>query len=256
MATSKAQVVQSLKSVGLPQPVEQMVVTGLNDTVIAGAFGVSPDQVDVDRATLVLLIGDATGSMDSYRSDFINSANAFFENLKKSRNREAIICSFWTFNARTGPRLVFSWTKVSGIPVITESDYDPDAETPLYDSVFDGLRSMAAYAETLRRSGTMVECIAIVASDGYENASRQHSADDVRQLAQSLLALETWRLGYIGFGSRDLADVAGDIGFPAILIDTKDPKGMRRALDQASESVVSASQTTVTASKPTNFFQM
>lgn len=228
--------------------------TELDDIAIAGCEGIAIDAIDSEEVTLVAVIIDASGSMADQRQAVIDAYNTMFlEPMKKAKNAESILVSLWIFSDQGDPkkivRLVHSYLPVSQCPDLTNSDYDPDGMTPLNQAVFNGLTGLLSYGQTLRDNGTRTKSIAVVISDGLENASHV-AVSKVRALSDDLLKRQEFVLAYIYLGDEVEGDkMAAEIGFPRRhrLTSGKSPSDIRRLFGTTSASVISASQTKVSA---------
>ncbi len=231
---------------------QQVIATQFDDIALAGCDGVDAEDIDSEEVTLVCVTIDASYSMDSHRNEVIKSYNEMFlRPLQGAKNKESILVSLWVFSAETGEyvRLVHGYTPVADCPQLTPSDYAPDGGTPLNDAAHRGMSGLLLYGQTLRDSGTRTKSIMVVMSDGEENSSKL-PATKVRTLSEDVLRSQEFVLSYIFFGSEADGDkYAKKLGFPPQhrLTSDLDDSGIRRVMRQVSASVITTSQTKVSA---------
>jgi hypothetical protein len=231
---------------------QSAIESQLDDIALAGCEGVDVDDIDSEEVTLVVVAIDASGSMYTWAEEVKRAyREQFLEPLKKAKNAESILVSVVVFSAGAGSnvRLVHGYMPVSQCPELTDSDYQPDGGTPLYDAVWNGLTGLVTYGQHLRDNGTRTKSIAVVLSDGWENSSRT-SASKLRRLSGDVLTQHEYVLSYVFFGDQAEGDKAAkDIGFPPHhrLTEDLDGSGIRRVFGQVSASVITTSQALVSA---------
>lgn len=231
---------------------QSAIETGLDDIALAGCAGVDIDDIDAEEVTLVTVILDGSGSMYEWVDEVLKSyREKFLGPLRGAKNAEAILVSVLIFSGGRGEkvRLIHGYTPVPDCPELTENDYEPDGSTPLYDGTWNGLTGLVSYGQHLRDNGTRTKSIAVVLSDGCENDSRI-SGSKLRRLSGEVLKQHEFVLSYVYFGDQQEGDTAAkDIGFPSHhrLTADKDASGIRRVLGQVSASVITTSQTKVSA---------
>lgn len=228
-----------------------LLVQNLNGPAGLGCVGAQADDLNTDDVTLLSVIIDQSGSMQSVRNDVIDAFNQMTRALYDSKARDSILMSCWTFADK--PDLLFSYTPIDSVTDLTAAQYSPNGATALYDAVLDGFTGIVGYGQNLRNSGIRTRCIVVVVSDGADNMSG-HTAASVRTVALDLLKQEIYTLAFVGFGDAPLFNqIAQSMGFPAVLTAGNTPGEIRRALNMVSGSVIRTSQAKV-ASNNNNFF--
>ncbi|MHA2279600.1 MAG: hypothetical protein ACXAC5_01730 [Promethearchaeota archaeon] len=224
----------------------------LDDIALAGCEGVDVEDIDSEEVTLVIVAIDGSGSMYEWATEVTKAyREQFLEPLRGAKNANSILVSVLVFSGGRGEniRLLHGYTPVPQCPELTDADYQPDGSTPLYDAVWNGLTGLVTYGQHLRDNGTRTKSIAVVLSDGWENASRI-SASKLRRLSGDVLKQQEFVLAYVFFGDQADGDkYAKDIGFPPHhrLTEDLDGSGIRRVFGQVSASVITTSQALVSA---------
>lgn len=231
---------------------QKVIEDHLDDISLSGCQGIDIDDIDSEEVTLVSVIIDASGSMYDHRDAVIKAYREFFlQPLKKAKNAESILASLWIFSkgGSSSTRLIHGYTPIPQCPELTENEYSPDGSTPLYDAVMNGLTGIITYGQSLRDNGTRTKSIVVVISDGEENCS-QISGAKVRRVSQDVLRAQEFVLSYVFFGDEKDGDkIAQEIGFPPRhrLTDKLGDSGIRRVFGQVSASVITTSQSMVSA---------
>ena len=231
---------------------QSAIATELDDIAIAGCGGVDVDDIDSEEVTLVTVIIDASSSMRSFAVDLLKQyKEQFLDPLRGAKNAASILVSAWVFSddGRDKVRLIHGYTPVPECQDLTDADYQPNGMTPLRDAVMKGVTGLVTYGQTLRDNGTRTKSIVLVLSDGWENASSVSGAK-VKRLSEDVLRAQEFVLAYIFFGDQTEGDQAAEeIGFPPHhrLTDSLDASGIRRVFGTVSASVISTSQSRVSA---------
>lgn len=105
---------------------------------------------------------DETGSMSGQEHRVVTSLNEYVEQLHKKTR-------LTVFKFDSERWTTFFCGKVKKWKPMKKEDYRPGAMTPLYDAVAKSI----AHAESVASKGDKV--VVMVDTDGYENASREHT---------------------------------------------------------------------------------
>lgn len=143
-------------------------------------------------SNVAVIVLDASGSMSGREQQVVSGVNEFMKGLIGA-DRVMI----WLFDSQR-------WhSHFDGNPKdwreMTQSDYQTDASTPLYDSIAAGVSSVPEDA---------TKVVFHVDTDGYENASREHTKETIKALVERKTA-EGWEFKFIGSG--DLESQARDV---------------------------------------------
>jgi len=233
--------------------VKDLMCVNFDNDILNGAQDIEDLESEV---TLVTLLMDDSGSMFPMIQEAIAGQNEMLSALSKSKQKDSILIGQWAMNMGAP---YHSYIPVDKATVFDSQNYVPDNMTPLYDKWYEALAANVAYAQQLRASGTMVRSIAIVLTDGQDNASRKFRAPDCKRLADDLLNSEQFILAFIGVGNEaDFKTIASKMGFPSgsVLLAQATPSEMRKVFRMLSQSVIRASQTSVNHNTLQNgFFQ-
>lgn len=251
MSTSLNTLFNDAAKDGLSQDATGVLVENLNALTIAGAQGVSLDELAGDEVTLFCAIIDETGSMQPHSATVVLAYNKMLQALKDSANSDSILMSTWFFN--TQPKLVHSYLPLESIPELTQRDYNPDELTALFDATLYGLASVVAYGQDLRNNGVRTKVVVVVFTDGDDNRSR-YTASHVRTVTEDLLKQEFYHLALVAFGQDFAHRVAHEMGFTNVLEVGANEAEIRSAVGAVSASVIRISQSKIATGKSGSFF--
>jgi uncharacterized protein YegL len=173
--------------------------------------------------TYYLLILDKSGSMDNVISETVNGFNEqvqMIKNLKEKYPEQEIIVSLTTFNHYVDHDLFLTKpsqlkelkalrgrpTNRHGIAETVNFVYFPSGLTALYDAIG---RSVNKLREKIKKEikNNEASAVVVIITDGHENASREYSYEDIRQLIGKLEKSNNWTFSYLG-ATPDAVDIA------------------------------------------------
>lgn len=153
-----------------------------------------------------LIIIDESGSMTAIAKQAVSGLNETFQticNAQKEHREQQHYITLVTFNSAR------IWTILKRMPVQEDkvlkwTDYRPSDCTPLFDAMGRSLNELKNHVED-----DDVVLVTII-TDGYENASREYSGRQIKNLVAELKA-RGWVFAYIGT-NQDVDAVADDLG--------------------------------------------
>lgn len=173
--------------------------------------------------TLITLVLDETGSMNSCLDATISSINDY---IGSQKGQEGIAnVSLFKFSDTAGYarsyanvgakpavqseliRTVFENKVVTEVPELTRSNYKPDGGTNLYDAIGSTIRRVEAQLSGLTE---VPDVLVVIVTDGGENASKEFKLADVKALVQSK-EQEGWTFVYLG-ANQDAWQVGQSFG--------------------------------------------
>lgn len=158
----------------------------------------------------VALVLDASGSMESIRSATIDSLKKFFGGLKSEEDKTLL--DVWQFDSEV-KHLADSADLNEGAPQTLER-YTTGGCTALYDAICIGIdelgRKFAAMPEPERPDGIVFAIL----TDGFENASRSFTCNDVREKIEHQSSKYNWQFRFLG-ANQDAISTGGSFGLCA-----------------------------------------
>jgi hypothetical protein len=146
------------------------------------------------NSTHITLIADRTGSMQNIRTDAEGAINQFLDDQRKLPDECSLLLV--DFDDVDPFRIVFD----GSIQDSTAYTLVPRGNTPLLDATGKGIvttgERLAALAEEERPSTV----IFVVQTDGIENASREYTAEQVREMIKEQTEQWNWTFVFLATG--------------------------------------------------------
>jgi len=147
--------------------------------------------------THVLLVVDMSGSMGHLASDVRAGLNTYVKDLSTSKNR--FRASLTIFNTSFTHLCVEA--KLADVPTIDHTNYTPTGFTALLDAIGKTVTEFEA-------AGTLAEddrVLLVVQTDGLENASREFTWKQIRDMLDEREKTGKWAIVYLGQGADSWA---------------------------------------------------
>ena len=192
-----------------------------------------------DLTELVFIL-DRSGSMHGLEKDTIGGFNSVLER-NKALPGDANITTILFDHRYT---ILHDRQPIRSVAPITERDYSPAGMTALLDAVGQAIRKidnvMAHTAEDYRAGKVQF----VIITDGLENASKEYSAQRVKQMIRDRQDKDGWDFLFLG-ANMDAIAVAEDMGIQADRAVTAmaDAPGVSLQYDAIAEANVSFRQT-------------
>jgi hypothetical protein len=151
--------------------------------------------------THIFVILDRSGSMESCREATVKGYNEYLEGMKKEQN------VFWNlvlFDDQYDVPVVD--IPVEKVVPLTRRTFKPRGMTALRDAVCRTL------SDARVKVGKKDKGLVVVITDGHENASKEFSTEQMREMIKQLEARKNWTFSYLG-ANQDAWEVAQDYGF-------------------------------------------
>ncbi len=169
-----------------------------------------------------LIILDESGSMYSIQSIIMSGFNELVQTIqgisREFPNQEHFI-SFFTFNG-LGTKILHFADKADKLHAINNETYKPDASTPLFDAMGLALTKM----EDHLKGKTDYNVLVTILTDGEENASREYSGNDIKNLVERLKE-NKWTFTYMGT-DHDVEKIASSLAINNTLAFAKTSEGI------------------------------
>lgn len=159
--------------------------------------------------TLVTFLLDRSGSMEACRESTIEAFNGYLTGLQ-AETEATIDFTFLQFDTQSLDKLCVA-TEVAKVPLLTRNTYQPRGGTPLVDACFKTIKAVEEAVVTDKSIDRIVICFQ---TDGYENASTEHTNEELQALIQQRTA-EGWQFNFMGAGV-DAYLQAAQIGIGAV----------------------------------------
>ena len=194
--------------------------------------------------TNVIFILDESGSMSSTASDVRGGFNTYIEKIKSDGNQYSLS----TIKFGTTVRPLFTNQPLDQVPLLTEQNYMPLDSTALYDAIGFALSEACKYWGTDEKPYGTDRFIVIIMTDGFENASKKFSKEEITAKIKRREAAGNWTFVYMG-ADQDAWSVAGNLGFAQGNVMSYASTSTNAVFSNLATSTTTASSSTVTQTR-------
>lgn len=144
------------------------------------------------KTTVVHLLVDQSGSMSNTRQSTVDGINEYIHTLKEDGGKYKVSLTMFDSDGEGKLRLDKPWdnTYIDDVPELKLEDYNPNGGTPLQDAFCVTLKDMNDRKDE--------KYLFVVLTDGYENTSKEYSAEDMKKLKKKLESKDNWTFVYLG----------------------------------------------------------
>lgn len=160
-----------------------------------------------NNITELVFILDRSGSMAGLESDTIGGFNAMIQKQKKEEG-EAYVSTILFDNVS---EVLHDRLKLSEVPEMTDEDYTVRGCTALIDAIGSAIIHIGNIHKYARKEDVPAHTMFIITTDGYENASRQYSSDQVKKMIEHQKQKYGWEFLFVG-ANIDAVETAARFG--------------------------------------------
>lgn len=160
-----------------------------------------------NNITELVFILDRSGSMSGLESDTIGGFNAMIQKQKKEKG-EAYVSTILFDNVS---EVLHDRINLKDVPKMTGKDYTVRGCTALMDAIGGAIRHIGNIHKYARPEDVPAHTMFIITTDGYENASRRYSSDEVKKMIERQKAKYGWEFLFIG-ANIDAVETAARFG--------------------------------------------
>ncbi len=162
-----------------------------------------------EKATELVMIIDQSGSMSGLESDTIGGFNSMIRKQKKEEGE--VYVSTVLFDTDT--KVLHDRVPLCEVKEMTGSDYMPAGCTALYDAIGGAIRHISRVHRYIRKEDVPAKTLFVITTDGMENASRNYSQRQIRQMIEEKKK-DGWEFLFVA-ADIDAYSAAGDCGIAA-----------------------------------------
>ena len=144
--------------------------------------------------TELVFILDRSGSMSGLESDTIGGFNSTIEKQRKE-DGEALASTILFSN---DSEVIHDRSDLKEIPKMTEKDYFVGGCTALIDAIGDAVHHIRNVHKYIREEDRPEHTLFMITTDGYENASRKYSSDEVKKMISRQKEEAGWEFIFMG----------------------------------------------------------
>ncbi len=195
-----------------------------------------------NNLTELVFILDRSGSMAGLESDTIGGFNGMLSKQKKEQG-EAIVTTVLFDNLY---EILHDRINLAGVMNISDSDYYVRGCTALLDAIGKTISKISNAQKHTAESERPAKTLVVIITDGLENASREYSAEKVKQMIETMQKDESWEFIFLG-ANIDAVKTAQSVGIRADRAANYHADGAGTAINY--ESVCRAASTIRTRGK-------
>ncbi len=158
--------------------------------------------------TELYFVLDRSGSMGGMVRATIDGFNEMLARQKRETKGELFVSTV-LFDDTT--QVLHNHVPVAGIPPLTDREYTIGASTALLDALGGAIEHAVRHQRYARPNRRAESVVFVIITDGYENASRDYTAEQVRRLVEHETVDYGWEFLYLGANIDAFAE-AGRIG--------------------------------------------
>jgi len=162
-----------------------------------------------NKTELVFII-DRSGSMGGLESDTIGGFNAMLKEQQAAPG-EAVVTTV-LFDDQY--ELLHDRIDIQAVAPLTDKDYTVRGSTALFDAVGKTIKKIRAAQKHTAKEYQADKVLFIIITDGYENASRKYTADQIKERITHQKEKYGWEFIFLG-ANMDAIMEAGKIGIAA-----------------------------------------
>jgi uncharacterized protein YegL len=152
--------------------------------------------------TQIVVVMDASGSMDNLTDDTIGGFNRFVEDQKKIEGE----CDLTLIQFANDYRVVHERKAIKDVPALSRETYRPGGGTALLDALgraIDGVKEDTEHCKTCKDKEKVIVC---VITDGEENSSRTYNKSKIKEMITHREKKHGWDFIYLGANQDAFAE--------------------------------------------------
>jgi len=195
------------------------------------AYQITNNKILTMQTTIYnLIIMDESGSMQEIKPQIISGFNETVQTIKLAKEKypeQNHLVSLVFFNGgRT--RIVHDCAPVESIKELSDVDYKPNYNTPLFDAMGFSL------TELREKVKSEDKVLVTILTDGLENASNEYTGQTIKKMVEELRSAG-WVFAYIG-ANQDVEKVAFSLSIQNHYSFNASPEGTNMAFEKERES--------------------
>jgi len=163
-----------------------------------------------DDLTKIVFVIDRSGSMASKINDVVGGFNSFVEEQKKHPGTATLTTVIFDDKYE----ILHNNVPLHKVKPITREDVQARGTTALLDAVGKTINTIGEQLRDMAEAERPSKVIFIIQTDGYENASIEFNAEQVRGMIKHQTEKYNWNFLFFG-ENMDAAQVGGGMGISA-----------------------------------------
>lgn len=187
-----------------------------------------------NNLTELVMILDRSGSMHGLEKDTIGGYNSMLE--KQKTGEGDVLVTTVLFDDIS--EMIHDRVNIREIRPITENEYYVRGCTALLDALGEAIGHIEVIHKYAREEDRPGKTIFVITTDGYENASRKYTYDEIKRMIEQQKEKAGWEFLFLG-ANIDAVKAAGKVGISPEKAANYvcDPMGTTLNFDVLSEAV-------------------
>lgn len=192
------------------------------------------------NSSVIAVVMDRSGSMGDLRKETISGFNSFLQTQKAEPGE----CKMFYSQFDDFYDIVHNFTDLKDVPELTEETYVPRGYTALRDAIGRTINIVGKRLADMKEEERPSNVIFVIQTDGIENASREFTWDQVKEMIKKQTDEYSWNFLFFGAGPEafDQAEVMG-VSVGASMNYAASPTGTQALFASASANVSHARAT-------------
>lgn len=160
----------------------------------------------------VIFIVDNSGSMSGLEKDTLGGFNSVLQQQKQLDADDRVFITTLLFNNQY--HYLHQRVPLEKVSPLTEKEYQVGGGTALLDAMGDGISKLKQQIDLAEQAQGEHRVLCVVITDGEENASREYSHTQIKNLVENRQQKDKWEFLFLG-ANIDAFSVAKSIGIAA-----------------------------------------
>ena len=198
-----------------------------------------------ENLTEMVFVLDRSGSMSGLAADTIGGFNELIEKQKKIEGDAYVTTVLFDHEYE----VLYDHVALGEVAPLTDKEYFARGSTALLDAVGRTIDSVGARLAAAPEEERPEHVVFVITTDGMENASREYTAKQVREMVEHQQQKYSWQFVFLG-ANMDAVSEARDLGISAKYAADFTPShsGVRKMYSMALDRVMSGKRTGVSLS--------
>lgn len=163
-----------------------------------------------ENLTEMIFVLDRSGSMRSLTADTIGGFNELIEKQKKLEGDAYVTTVLFDHEYE----LLHDHVALKDVAPLTDREYFARGSTALLDAVGRTINTVGARLAATPEEERPAHVVFVITTDGMENASREYTAKQVREMVEHQQQKYSWQFVFLG-ANMDAVSEAGKLGISA-----------------------------------------
>lgn len=169
---------------------------------------ITEEIVNVGEKTQIICILDRSGSMGSIIEDAIGGFNEFLRDQKKLKDDASMTVALFDDYYE----MLYDNIPLPEVENFSRSTWSPRGMTALYDAIGKTINEVKNTHSKLVKKDRPDKVLVCIVTDGLENASREHTSEQVKKMIKECEKENGWSFIYLA-ANQDAFDVGTSMGF-------------------------------------------